>query len=467
MSEGLETVPAFWSETCKNIRAKISKNAYEQWFSGITPLKIEGDSIHLGVSDDIYAEWLMRNFSDVLADSLNETAGRKFSFVIVTGHIPDDSLSDEGELCLEDESDADIRLDRGTDAELRKPVVASAPNCLSRYTFRNFVVGEENRYAYSAALTAAQSPGVFNPLYIYGGTGMGKTHLIQSAANQVLASKPNALVRYTTCEGFLNAYLDSLRNKTHHEFRDYFRKVDLLLVDDVHFLGDKEGLQEEFFNTFNYLYNGSKQIILTSDKQPSEIPGLEARLVSRFESGVITQITQSSYETRLSILQQKQMSQDIKLDMQILSFIAARVCTSIRQLEGALLRLVAFSSAMGGVPITLANAEAILGDMLDKEAEARKVSIDAIQKTVADHYSLRVHDIIGSKRPKNIAEPRMIAMYLCRKFTEHSLSEIGAAFGGRNHATVIHAVTQVEKANEGDENMKRALSALKRKIQGR
>lgn len=456
MSAGVSHARNLWGEACKILEGRLCRTAYEQWFECIVPLSADEGSISLGVSDDFFAQWLTDNYGDVLSEALAEAAGRETPFSLETGHSP---APKEGAQASEEDA-----LDDGVGGA---PCKAAGParNCHGRYTFKNFVVGEENRYAYSAAMTAAQSPGVFNPLYIYGSTGMGKTHLIQAVANQALQNDPGATVEYVTCEEFLNSYVDSLKNKTHYEFRSRFRKVDLLLIDDVHQLGNKAALQEEFFNTFNTIYNLNKQIIMTSDKQPSEIKGLELRLVSRFESGVITQITQPSYETRLAILRLKQEDHLIKLGEETISFIAARVCSSVRHLEGALMRLAAYSSAMGGVSITVSTAERILGDLLDKEAESRKVSIESIQRTVSEHFGIHIHDIIGSKRPRNIAEPRMIAMYLSRKLTNHSLPEIGMAFGGRNHATVIHAVKQIEGACAEDEGVKRTVAAIKRQLQ--
>ena len=426
----------------------------------IVPLSVDETTLRLGVSDDFFGEWLNDNFGEILAEAVREAAGATLKISVESGHskpLPQASAPVEKEAAPEN----------GPSIQTRE-IPSTAPNCNSRYTFENFVVGEENRYAFSAAQTAATSPGTFNPLYIYGGTGLGKTHLMQAVANYVKAMNPNAVVRYTTCEGFLNAYVDSLRNKTSAEFRDYYRNVDLFLVDDVHHLGGKEQLQEEFFNTFNAIYNAGKQIMMTSDKQPSEIKGLEARLVSRFESGVAAQITEPSFETRLAILRMKQEGQAFKLPDELLVFIAERISSHIRALEGARMRLVAFASAVGdSVPLTTEMASNLLGDMIDNEAEKNRVSIDRILDTVATHFNIKVHDIIGSKRPKNIAEPRMVAMYLSRTLTEESLKDIGLAFGGRNHTTVIHAIKQVETDCKTDEELKRTVTALKRKLHAR
>ena len=427
---------------------------------------MEDGKIILGVSDEYFGQWLHNSYSDIIAEGLKEAAGESVEFDLEAGH---QAVYPEEEECT-----AVPSLGNSPESSKepdREPVSGNAPNCLASYTFDNFMVGEENRYAYSAALTAAQQPGKFNPLYIYGSTGMGKTHLIQAVANYVYQHNPDATVRYITCEAFLNAYLDSLRTHStfgsHFEFRNYFRNVDVLLVDDVHQLGGKDQLQEEFFNTFNSLYNEGKQIILTSDKQPSEIRGLEARLVSRFESGVTTQITSpTTFETRLSILQYEQKEQLVKLPPDVIHYVAERISSSFRTLKGALLRLVAYSSINKGKSIPLAEAEGFLSDLLDKEAETRKVTVDRIQQIVAEQFQLRVSDLTGSKRPKNIAEPRMMAMYFAREMTELSLMDIGNAFGGRNHATVLHAVSQVKKLSSSSEDFRRTLATLKRKIQG-
>ena len=335
---------------------------------------------------------------------------------------------------------------------------------LARHTFANFVVGEENRYAYAAANTAANTPGVYNPLYIYGGTGIGKTHLLQAVANQVLKKNSRAVVKYVTCEEFLNNYVDSLRSKRHSEFRSSVRKVDVILVDDVHMLANKTQLQEEFFNTFNSLYNENKQIILTSDKQPCEIVGLEDRLVSRFESGVTTEISAPGFETRLAILRMMQEDHLIKIEEEVLVFLANRISSSVRRLKGALLRLVAFASAMSNRKISLEDAESLLHKVIEEESASKIISIYSIQKAVADHFDIRVNDILSEKRPRNIAEPRMVAMYLCRKMTNHSFPEIGAAFG-KNHATIMNANKKIPELCLKNENMKRSISLIQRQLQ--
>lgn len=443
-----------WTKTCELLKSRLHQATYEQWFSSIVPISFDGERIALGVSDDFFADWLKENFGDILAASLSEAAGRKISFVLETGHVSIESSNATAEDELASVPEA------GPGNRKAHPGSAAA----SRHTFTNFVVGEENRYAYAAAKTAADTPGVYNPLYIYGGTGIGKTHLLQAVANQVLARSRRAVVKYVTCEEFLNSYVDSLRNKRHAEFRSSVRKVDVILVDDVHMLANKTQLQEEFFNTFNSLYNENKQIILTSDKQPCEIVGLEDRLVSRFESGVTTEINAPGFETRLAILRMMQEEHLIKIDEEVLVFLSTRISSSVRRLKGALLRLVAFASAMSNRKITLEDAESLLHKVLEEESASRIISIYAIQKAVADHFDIRVNDILSEKRPKNIAEPRMVAMYLCRKMTNHSFPEIGAAFG-KNHATIMNANKKIPELCQKDEGMRRSIALIQRQLQ--
>ena len=442
-------VADIWQVAAGRLQQQIHATTYEQWFQNIIPVSLDRETLLLGVSDDFFADWLKDNFDDILSDSLKGIDGIDYSYSFKSGYLPEKKKT------------------KPKVQAVPKAVKASKPpkagNCLSRHTFDNFVVGEENRYAYAATSTAADSPGVYNPLYIYGGTGTGKTHLLQAVAHHVVQKHPGTRVRYITCEEFLNNYVDSLRNKKHSEFRSFVRNIDILLVDDVHMLGNKTQLQEEFFNTFNSLYNQNKQIILTSDKQPCEIKGLESRLVSRFESGVTTEISIPGFETRLAILRMMQEEQLIKLNDEVLQFIARNIHSSVRRLQGALFRLVAFASAMSVADIGVEQAEHLLRRLLEEETAAQLVSIESIQRVVAEHFEIRVNDLLSDKRPKNIAQPRMVAMYLCRKLTSFSYPEIGNAFG-RNHATIMNAWKKVPELCSKDENMRRSVSLLEHKF---
>ena len=458
MSHGESNASEVWQSAVGFIRAK-SEAVYKQWFKKMVPISVNEAQIVVGTSDDFFADIVTKNYGDLISEALSAAGYPGLKVVFESGYFD----PADGETPPEDpDSSRFFGTVSAADDDEISPELASL---ISKHSFDNFVVGEENRYAYTAALSAAQNPGTINPLYIYGGSGMGKTHLLLAVAHEVRAHNPHARVRYTSCENFLNAFLDSLRTKTMYEFRETFRNVDYLLVDDVHTLGNKTSLQEEFFNTFNTLYGLGKQIILTSDRQPSEIPGLEARLVSRFVSGVTTQITQSSFETRLAILKQEQQCLRLKLGDDVLSFIAERISSNIRPLKGALMCLSMYATAMKQ-EIDLEAAKRILSDQLEKEAESRAISIEEIQKAVAEFFGIQVYDLTGPKKPKNIAEPRMIAMYLSRKLTSRPHQEIGRAFGGRSHGTVIHAGKQIEENSLKDEELKGVLNQLQRKLRG-
>jgi chromosomal replication initiator protein len=449
-----ESLAAVWAGAREALLKKISPDTYKYSFGCAAPLEIGEDSITVGVSDEFFADWLRDNYEDLLLEALEKVTGKTYNIVYEHGHFPENQ-----------EPAAEDREADETEESAPRAAAKPAKNCHSRNTFDNFVVGEENRYARAAAMAVAKTTAIYNPLYIYGSTGTGKTHLMQAVAHHVAVTKPGMTTEYVTCEEFLNLFVASLQGNRHYEFRNRFRKVDYLLIDDVHQLANKAQLQEEFFNTFNTLHNAGKQIILTSDKQPSQIKGLEERLMSRFESGVAAEITMPSVETRMAILKMKQNGHLIKFADDVLFFIASKISSSVRRLEGALLRLVAYSSAMGNAKIDTAKAETVLSKLLDEENFERAVSVDLIQKTVADHYGLRVTDITGSKRPKNIAEPRMIAMYLSRQLTDLSYPEIAQAFGKKNHATVIHAVKQISGECSADGAVKRAVSRLQKTLQ--
>ncbi|MCF6176349.1 MAG: chromosomal replication initiator protein DnaA [Victivallaceae bacterium] len=466
-------VDLLWEKACISLREKTRKSTFEQWFSGIVPIALNEEKVVLGVSDDFFGQWLDDNFSDLMTEAVNEAGGQEYVITFESGHI---KKITETELA-EAESEPENVSTRTVVANSNKPKhrvenseagnignnVKFGSSLLSRHTFDNFVVGEANRYAFTVAQTAAVDPGCYNPLYIYGSTGTGKTHLLQAVSNHIMTSHPHARVLYITCEEFLNSYVDSLRNKSHDKFRRSVRNADVLLVDDVHMLAGKTQLQEEFFNTFNKLYHEEKQIILTSDKQPFEIKGLEERLVSRFESGVTSEITPPDIETRLAILKMMQEEHLIKINDEVLFFVASRISCSIRRLKGALMRLVAYSSAMSKCRITIEDAERLLHRLFDEENANKIITIENIQKTVAEHFDLKITDILSSKRPKNIAEPRMVAMYLSRQLTDNSFPDIGRAFD-RNHATIMNALKKIPLLCSKNESLRRSVSKLQHQL---
>ncbi|WP_176013862.1 chromosomal replication initiator protein DnaA [Victivallis sp. Marseille-Q1083] len=440
-----------WTCVADRLKTQMQESTFQQWFANIVPLKVEDATLVLGVADDFFADWLRDMYDEVLIAALTAIDGVTYQYRFEVGYLPE---------VLEKEPEAAVPEPAAPPPEARGR--QAGKTIANRHTFENFVVGEENRYAFAAAHTAAENPGVYNPLYIYGGTGIGKTHLLQAVATEYLNRNPRGVVRYATCEEILNSYVESLQKNTQAEFRASVREVDMLLVDDVHMLANKPQLQQQFFDTFNTLYHRNRQIILTSDKQPCEIKGLEERLVSRFESGVTTEISPPGFETRLAILKLTQQEHLIKLDESILQFIASNISSSVRRLKGALLRLVAFASAMS-TTITMNRAEELLHSLIEEENASKLISIEVIQRKVAEHFDIRLNDILSAKRPRNIAEPRMVAMYLCRRLTSYSFPEIGAAFG-KNHATVMNAMKKVPELCDRSEGMRRSVALIERQL---
>jgi chromosomal replication initiator protein len=330
-------------------------------------------------------------------------------------------------------------------------------------TFESFVVGENNNHAHAAALAVAQTPGQsYNPLFLHSGVGLGKTHLLHAIGQHVAASKKTARVTYLSSEKFTNEYIDAIQNNQLVRFRRKYRQADVLLIDDVQFLAGKERIQEEFFHTFNALHDARKQIVLTCDHPAAEIKNLEDRLVSRFEWGLVTEMQPPDVETRLAILRQKRKAMGVELPEEIISFLAARIRTNIRRLEGALITVASFAS-LTSKKVTLQSVEGLLREVLHEEG-CYLVNIAGIQKKVADYFDLRVSDMISKRRPENIAFPRQIAMFLARQMTENSLNTIGEAFGGRDHGTVLHACRQVKDRMEVDPHVRQVVLHLEKKL---
>lgn len=345
------------------------------------------------------------------------------------------------------------------------PVAVAPPqNFNPRFTFDSFVTGEETKFAVAAAKAVAECPGhVYNPLFIYGGTGLGKTHLMQAIAQEAVSQNPRLRVEYLTSEEFTNRFIEATQKKSHNAFRNHFRSLDLLLIDDIQFLKGKAGTQEEFFHTFNKLFNGHKQIVLASDRAPADLDGLEKRLVSRFEHGQIVDVYAPDYETRVAILRQKQQSQKLKLSNELIDFIAQNVRSNVRRLEGALTRLVSYAS-VAGRELSLEDARRQLAAFVEEEAPVKRVTIQVIQRRVAEHFDVTLKDLLGSRRPANIAFPRQVAMYLSRELTGESLPSIGDSFN-RNHATVLHAVNAVKSRLSDDEGLRSSIQSIKNSFQ--
>jgi chromosomal replication initiator protein len=332
-----------------------------------------------------------------------------------------------------------------------------------RNTFENFVVGPNNQLSHAAALAVSQAPAqAYNPLFIHGSTGLGKTHLMHAIGHSILQRNPDAKIAYLSTEKFTNEYIHAIQENALTKFRQRYRNVDVLLIDDIQFLSGKERIQEEFFHTFNDLFESQKQIVLSSDRPVTEIATLEARLVSRFQWGLSADISSPDFETRVAILRTKAATLRVDLPQPVIEFMAQHISKNIRRLEGALIKISSYA-ALTGKPLDLATAEHLLKDVLMEEAQNR-LNIEGIQKRVADHYQIRHSDMTSKRRPNAIAFPRQIAMYLCRQLTRHSLQEIGEAFGGRDHGTVIHAVKTVENMMEQDDSVSGSVDFLKTQL---
>ena len=443
---------------------KLAPEVYQLWMPSIVPLRREKDCVTLGVGSGVFSEWLEKNYKEVIAAALSEAANETLKiFFEVSAKAAMPATETQGQLNLPETAPRKTAEEPASHAKLP----AAEVRFNKKYTFDTFVVGDSNNFAHSVSVGVARKPGVeYNPLFIYGPTGVGKTHLIQAIANDVIARKKNVCVQYSTTEEILNEFLNALKDKKTKRFRDKYRKVDVLLIDDAQFFTGKAVFQEEFFHTFNALYNDHKQIVLVSDREPKDIDGLEKRLVSRFEAGLVVDIKPPNLETRIAILRKKQEGLELQLDDEILTMLATRIKSNVRRLEGAMNKLVSYA-AIQKCKMTVSRAEELLQSLFDEEAEqaARPVAIADIQKTVAEFYDIRLADMTSAGRSANVAGPRQVAMYLARTLTTLSNPAVGEAFG-RTHATVIHAVQVVAKRRASDSQFKRELETLERRLKG-
>ena len=448
----MDSVTETWQQACKKLRGTLNEDTYDRWIAGVLPLRMDDGNCVLGVSNEMFCDWLNMNYKDLIASALADVCGRSLRVTFESGHEAAPATPAKAPPAARAASPA------GT-----KP---SHDNIDSRYnrrfTFDTFVVGENNKFAHAACSAVARSPGkAYNPLFIHGATGLGKTHLLQAIAQDALKRRKRVRVEYLSSEEFANGFIDALRDRALPKFRQHYRNVHLLLIDDVHFFKGKEQLQEEFFHTFNALYNSHRQIVLTSDKPPHEIGGLEKRLVSRFEWGLTTDVMVPDLETRIAILRKKQADHAVKLEDDVLFFVANRVKSNIRRLEGALIRLVSYASVTGSA-VTRETTERLLAPLLDEEIRGL-ITVDQIQRAVAEFYDIRLADMTSKRRPHNIALPRQVAMFLCRRLTEFSLPTIAEYFS-RNHATVLHAVSTVDRKMADNGEFRREVSLLERRI---
>ena len=455
-----EELPFVWSKIVEQLREDVSGDTFARWFKDIELSALSDTELTLQVPSHIYQLWIESNYMGLLRSAVVYVLGRdrtiRFAFIDpegVPGGAPLPS-SPAKKRKADQESEPEEELD-----EEEKPARTILSGLNARNTFDSFVVGATNQYAHAACLAVANQPGkTYNPLFIHGGVGLGKTHLMQAIGHHIAGRKKGARVLYITSERFTNDFIDAIQNSTLVKFRRRYRQTDVLLIDDVQFLAGKERSQEEFFHTFNTLFDGHKQIVLSSDRPPAELANLEARLVSRFDWGLTAELQPPDTETRVAILRKKAQSLEITLTKDVLEYLAERVRTNVRRLEGALTRVASYASLNGTQP-TIEKIEHLLKDILQEEAR-RSITIDQIQKRVAEHFDVRLADMTSKRRPANIAFPRQIAMYLARELTKGSLSEIGDAFGGRDHGTVLHAHRLVKERMRKEEKVRQTVHFL-------
>jgi chromosomal replication initiator protein len=436
------TADGLWSEVASRLQGALNESTYRSWFAEAQGVAVDGDTLVVSVPNDFTREWIEGHFAGLMRAALKDATGSERSLRLVV-------------------ADAVVEPAAGPTAEEpRLPVAGINP----KYTFDLFVIGSSNRFAHAAALAVAEAPAqAYNPLFIYGGTGLGKTHLLQAIAHYVAEHSNNLSVRYVTSETFMNDFINSLRDKRIEGFKQRYRTYDVLLIDDIQFLEHKERIQEEFFHTFNSLYEAGRQIVISSDRPPREIATLEERLRSRFEWGLITDIQPPDLETRIAILRKKVKTDGIQIpDQQILTAIASRVSSNIRELEGALTRVVAFSS-LTGRPMTVDLAEEVL-DAVFPQGGIAEITITRIQELVSDRFGVTTTELCSERRSQNVVYPRQVAMYLSRELTDSSLPKIGKEFGGRDHTTVMHANTKIAKLIREDRSVYNLVQELTARI---
>lgn len=442
-SASTESLFRDWQKVVALIQRELSERSFETWFSAVRCLAFGPREVVLGVPDPFYGNWLEEHYHNLIQSSVQEVLGGRPDVIYRVISSPQNSS-------------APTPLARGARETLGARDLGLNPN----YRFENFVVGPGNRFAHAAAWAVTEAPAKhYNPLFIYGRVGLGKTHLMQSIAFEIKRHWPEKKILFVSSEKFTNELISAIQGRSTQSFRARFRTLDLLLIDDIHFIAGKESTQEEFFHTFNTLYDAHKQIVMSSDRPPREIPGLEERLVSRFGWGLVTDIQPPDLETRVAILKKKLERESVRVPDEVLFFIAERIQSNVRELEGALIRLVAFAS-LGGSEITLAFAERVLGESFKEEGQ--KISIEEIQKRVAEFFGLRVGDLRAKRWTKPVAQARRVAIYLTREMTRFPLIEIGEYFGGRDPATVLRSYKQVESQVVSDKQLKDILASIKR-----
>lgn len=455
-----------WKQAIAHLEQVIESPFFSTWIKSIRPIAITKDHITLEVPNRFVLEWIQENYFDLLENTISELAENPLKVELQIGASPEKETSTPTPE-KDPTSGVDLfsRDGNGPSAQVDSPLEKNNSynfNLNPKYVFQEFVSGSSNQFAYAAAMAVATNPATtYNPLFIYGGVGLGKTHLISAIGNFVSKNKPHLQVSYYTSEKFMNELINSLRYAKMDDFRKKFRSVDVLLIDDVQFIAGKERTQEEFFHTFNALYESQKQIVVTSDKFPKDIPGLEERLRSRFEWGLIADIQPPDVETKQAILNLKAEQIGINLPEDVAFFIANSITSNVRELEGLLNRIGAYAK-LTATSVSLSMAKEILKDILVEKN--REISVEQIQKVVASHFNIKLTELKSSKRLKALVIPRQIAMYLARQMTSCSYPEIGEKFGGKDHSTIIHAIKKIEKALEDDFRLRSTLENIKKSM---
>ncbi|MBI3089601.1 MAG: chromosomal replication initiator protein DnaA [Candidatus Tectomicrobia bacterium] len=441
-----------WRRTLAVLCEDISPHSFDSWFTSLVPKRLSDDCFEILVPDQFHRDWISKNYRELIERRLAEQAQHTLRLVLDVA-LPTPLTAD-----AHPPSEA---RQKGRSSQRAPSLGASGLN--AAYSFQTFVVGGSNQFAHAAARAVADAPGQsYNPLFIYGGVGLGKTHLLHAIGNALVGKTPQPRLSYISSEYFVNDLISSLQHDRMNGFRDKYRQMDVLLIDDIHFLAGKDRTQEEFFHTFNTLHGDHKQIVISSDQYPKEIPAMEDRLRSRFGWGLIADIQPADLETKVAILHKKAEERSIDLPQDVALFIASKITTNIRELEGALVRISAFSSLTSS-PISLQLAEETLQHLLS--LKERLITIKAIQKAVCDHFNLNLADLKSKKRSHNISIPRQIAMFLCRQHTGASLPEIGRQFGGKDHSTVLHSYRKVEAQVAASAAVKNDLDQIRRVLE--
>ena len=448
-----------WEQTRERLKTILDEHSYKNWFSQTRFHAVQNGCLFVRVPSQFFADWLKDHYQDAVHECAREfvTNLQEVRFVPMVenaGPQPDtDPENDQDRSSL-----SAHRVGRAGSSDWRFETLNP------RYVFDRFVVGSSNRFAHAAAKAVAENPTrAYNPLFLYGGTGLGKTHLMQAIGHEILERYPDACAVFISSEHFTNQLIESIARKATSRFRARYRKVDVLLIDDIQFIAGKEATQEEFFHTFNWLFDKHKQIVISSDRQPKEIAGLEERLVSRFEWGLVTDIQPPDLETRVAILQSRAAEERHTVPPEVLRYIATYVTTNIRELEGALITVLAYSK-LTGQSITAAMAEEVLKDLIGRE-RIRPITIETVQRAVAEQFDVRISDLRGRSRQRQIAFPRQVAMYLCKNLMPNlSLNEVGEAFGGKDHTTVLYACQKIAKESQDNCELRQLLTALQRII---